>query len=84
MANFESGISGYVIATATVTVAFPIDAKGRADVCCRQCYYFRTSSRSCALNGEICSYPEHYVGPMCPLEPQKGDETNEQSDCSDG
>ena len=55
MANFETGISSYIEATATVTVFFPVDTKGKADICCRQCYYFRTSSRSCALNGEICS-----------------------------
>ena len=83
MANFETGISSYIEATATVTVFFPVDTKGKADICCRQCYYFRTSSRSCALNGEICSYPDHYVGPACPLE-QKGDEDNEQSDLRDG
>jgi hypothetical protein len=42
--------------------------RGNPDICCRQCYYFRTSSSSCALNGEICQYPNKYVGASCPLE----------------
>lgn len=67
MANFETGISGYVHAVATVEVFFPVDAKGNADICCRQCYYFRTASNSSALNGEVCAYPNKYVGAYCPL-----------------
>jgi len=67
MSNFETGVSGYVEAEATVRVFFPIDLRGNAEICCRQCYYFRTSSSSCALNGEICQYPNKYVGASCPL-----------------
>lgn len=67
MANFETGISSYIHAVATVGVYFPVDSKGNADICCRQCYYFRTASNSCALNGEVCAYPNKYVGARCPL-----------------
>ena len=71
MPNFESGVSSYVHAVATVEVYFPVDAKGNAEICCRQCPYFRTSSNSCALNGEVCAYPNKYVGARCPLTPKE-------------
>lgn len=67
MANFESGVKSYIHAQATVDIFFPVDLKGNADISCNQCYYFRRQSRSCALNGEICQYPERYVGDSCPL-----------------
>lgn len=67
MANFESGVASYVHARATVDIWFPVDAKGNADISCNQCYYYRRQSRSCALNGEICQYPEKWVGSHCPL-----------------
>ncbi len=67
MPDFESGVSGYVHAQAVVNVYFPVDHRGAADICCRQCKFFRTSSNSCALNGEICAYPSKYVGENCPL-----------------
>lgn len=66
--RFESGVSGYIMGTATVRVFFPIDRKGSPDCSCRQCRFFRQQSRSCALTGEISAYPEHYVGQNCPLE----------------
>jgi hypothetical protein len=67
MPDFDSGVTNYIHGQAIVDVYFPVDAKGNADVCCRQCYYFRTSSNSCALNGEVCAYPNKYVGANCPL-----------------
>lgn len=67
MASFESGVASYIHAQAKVDVFFPVDARGNADISCNQCYYFRRQSRSCALNGEICQYPEKYVGASCPL-----------------
>lgn len=36
MASFETGVSSYVKAQATVTVFFPVDAKGNADISCSQ------------------------------------------------
>jgi len=68
MANFESGVASYIHARAVIDVFFPVDHRGNADISCNQCYYFRRQSRSCALNGEICQYPEHHVGDFCPLE----------------
>jgi hypothetical protein len=67
MPDFDSGVTNYIHGQAIVDVYFPVDAKGNADVSCRQCYYFRTSSNSCALNGEVCAYPNKYVGANCPL-----------------
>lgn len=72
MANFESGVKSYIHAQATVDIFFPVDLKGNADISCNQCYYFRRQSRSCALNGEICQYPERYVGDSCPLKEVDG------------
>lgn len=68
MANFDSGVASYVKATAMVTVYFPVDYKGNADISCNQCPYFRRQSRSCALNNAVCNYPEKYVAVECPLE----------------
>ena len=66
--RFDSGVSSYIIGSATVRVFFPVDRKGVPDVCCQVCRFFRHQSRTCGLNGEICAYPEHYVGQNCPLE----------------
>ena len=66
--RFDSGVADYVVGKAVVTVYFPVDAKGRADISCKQCEYFRNSTRRCALNGLISEYPERYVGSRCPLE----------------
>lgn len=74
MSNFESGVASYIHATATVNVYFPVDAKGNADICCKQCYYFRHTTPRCGLNGEICQYPDKYVSTTCPLQPEEGDE----------
>jgi len=66
-AKFESGVSAYVHGVALVEVYFPVDSKG-TDYCnCEQCYYFRDSSRSCALNHETIAFPGRYVGNSCPL-----------------
>lgn len=68
MANFESGVASYIHAQAKVDVFFPVDARGNADISCNQCYYFRRSYKTCGMNGEVCQYPEKYVGASCPLE----------------
>lgn len=67
MASFESGVSCYIEAEATVKVYFPVDSKGNADISCSQCYFFREYSKRCGLNHEICQYPNKYVGDSCPL-----------------
>ena len=67
MADFSSGVSGFVTATATVTVKFPIDNRGNADVCCFQCPYYSQSSRICQLNKAVPAYPSKYIGQDCPF-----------------
>ena len=37
MADFSSGVSGYVTGRYEIKVNFPIDLKGRPDVSCNQC-----------------------------------------------
>lgn len=68
MSKFENGISGYIEATATVKVYFPIDSRGNAFVNCEQCFYFNNNTRRCRLNGEVCAFPSKFVGGSCPLE----------------
>lgn len=63
----QSGVQGYVIGTATVTVNFPIDLHGNLDINCRQCWYFRRTYSTCGLNGLVCEYPDKYIGSQCPL-----------------
>ena len=67
MARFDDGIASYIEAHATVTVLFPVDWHGKADICCDQCYYYRRSYKTCGLNGEVCQYPSKFVGGACPL-----------------
>lgn len=67
MANFDSGVESYIHTQAKVEVFFPVDRRGNADISCNQCFYFRRSYRTCGLNGEVCQYPEKYVGASCPL-----------------
>lgn len=69
MANFDSGIKDYIHTQATVDVFFPVDWKGVADICCDQCFFFRRMYKTCGLNGEVCQYPNKYVGGSCPLKP---------------
>lgn len=68
MANFDSGVSRYIIGRYTVEVGFPVDFKGNADVSCYQCQFFRRTYSTCGLNGEICAFPQKFVGDHCPLE----------------
>ena len=68
MANFDSGVYGYVYAEATVQVAFPVDKNGSCDINCHQCWFFRRSYQTCGLNGAVCQYPQKYVGDNCPLD----------------
>ena len=74
MARFESGVSSYVIGTATVTVYFPVDSKGVPDISCYQCDYFRRQSSTCGINSKPCAYPSKFVGEWCPLGPKEGED----------
>ena len=71
MPDFSSGVSDYITAQATVTVFFPIDNKGYADISCYQCQFFSRHSGICQLNKEVVAYPTRHVGGNCPLEPIK-------------
>lgn len=68
MANFDTGVAGYVIGQATVTVGFPIDFKGNAEIACKHCKFYVRATQRCALNQEMINYPERFVGVNCPLE----------------
>lgn len=78
MAQLDSGVSDYVHCQATVDVFFPIDRRGNADISCNQCFFFRRNYQTCGLNGEVCQYPQKYVGGSCPLKPV--DENNFESE----
>lgn len=69
MPNFESGVFGYVKGTATVSVAFPIDKNGAADIACKHCPYLSSNERVCQLNKQPVAFPQKYVGQYCPLSP---------------
>ena len=67
MANFDSGVARYIKATATVTVHFPVDWKGKVEIACKHCPFFVRSTMRCGLNQAVVNYPENYVGEACPL-----------------
>ena len=68
MANFESGVKGFVKAYAVVQIGFPIDWRGNAEIACKHCNFFIRATQRCALNQEVVNFPEKYVGANCPLE----------------
>lgn len=67
MANFDSGVAGYVVGVAEVKVYFPVDDKGRQEIACKHCPYLSSNERMCQLNKEPVAYPNRYVGDKCPL-----------------
>lgn len=77
MSEFSSGVSGYIKASAVISVSFPINFNGNADVSCYQCRFYSQSSRKCNLNGEVPSYPSKHIGSECPFWPSlRGDDDN--------
>lgn len=68
MANFDSGVKGYIKAEYTVNVYFPIDFKDRAEIACKHCPYLSSNERMCQLNKEPVAFPHKYVGQNCPLQ----------------
>lgn len=74
MARFDSGVSGYIKATATVEVHFPIDWRGSVEIACKHCPFYRCSSKRCGLNQQVVHFPEKYVGDNCPLEKFESEE----------
>ena len=76
MPNFESGVSRYVFAKATVGVSFPVDLKGNEWTCCAACRFYRMSARRCALTDEALMHAvDRGVGGLCPRERIEEDET---------
>lgn len=78
MANFESGVSRYIIARATVEVGFPVDWRGNPDISCMQCKFFSRNTGVCQLTKEIVEYPTKYVGNACPLVPVEEEQEEER------
>ena len=66
MANFDTGVSGYIKGVCMITVNFPVDSKGRADVCCEQCPYYSRTAKICQINKQLVNYPNK-LGYCCPL-----------------
>ena len=73
MANFDSGVFGYVIGRASVKVSFPVDKNGNADISCKHCPYLSNNERMCQLNKKPVAYPMKFVGDFCPLTPETAD-----------
>ena len=71
MSAFESGVSRYLTGSATVVAHFPVDSRGKADVCCDQCRFL--FGRRCSLTGEVSNYPGKYIGEFCPLDFEEGE-----------
>ena len=68
MANFDSGIASYIIGQATITIGFPVDFRGNAEIACKHCKMFDKRTNRCWINQEVVSFPDKYVGTNCPLE----------------
>lgn len=67
--SFDSGVTEYVKAQATITVFFPVDKNGQAYICCAQCFHYNAMKNRCGINGSICEMnPKQYVASGCPLE----------------
>ena len=76
MSDFSSGVMRYIVAKATVEVAFPVDMNGNASICCYMCQFFRRTYSTCGLNGCVVAFPQKYVGDSCPLKPVEGVNTD--------
>ena len=68
MANFESGVARFIKGQVTLTVGFPVDFRGNAEIACKHCSFYIKSMQRCGLNQEVVNYPDKYVGSNCPLE----------------
>lgn len=79
MPIFDSGVASYIVGTAEVSVAFPVDLRGNPHVTCSMCKYFSRTSQRCRLNDSICEFPEKYIGSNCPLSfaDERKDDPNE-------
>ena len=80
MPEFSRGVKEYIRARAVVEVTFPVDFRDNAEITCYQCKYYRRNYRSCGLNGEICEYPDKYIGSRCPLTFYSADKEDKQNE----
>lgn len=71
---FDSGVSGYIKATATVSNFFPVDRRGAPLIVCEMCRFYRRASNRCGLTEEVIPWADKYVGRECPLEEIKEEE----------
>lgn len=78
--RFDSGVSGYVVGKCEVVVYFPIDMRGEPDISCKQCQFYRQSSRSCALTDKIVPFGEKFVAPSCPLRREEVIDNDQKGD----
>ena len=67
MANFESGVKGYIMGECNVKIFFPVDFRDNADVNCYQCKLFSRNTGVCQITKEVSEYPTKYIGSNCPL-----------------
>ena len=67
MANFDSGVKGYITGECVVKINFPVDFKDNTDICCYQCKMLSRNKGICQLTKEVSEYPTKYVGSNCPL-----------------
>ena len=74
MPRFDDGVKGYVKATATVEVHFPIDWRGSVEIACKHCPFYVRSQQRCGLNQSVVNFPDKYVGTDCPLEKFESEE----------
>ena len=74
--RFDTGVKSYVKGFAVLTVFFPVNDKGVADICCKQCKYYKYYTNRCLLTDDVIAYPDHYVGQFCPLEIVENTEEN--------
>ena len=68
MANFDTGVKGYIKARAVIEVNFPIDWRDNAEIACKHCNFYVRATQRCALTQQVVNFPERYVGECCPLQ----------------
>ena len=67
MANFDSGVKGFVKGECKISVFFPVDWNGNYDLNCYQCKLFSRNTGICQITKEVSEYPTKYISSSCPL-----------------
>jgi hypothetical protein len=82
MANFDSGVFGFVEGEYVVRVYFPVDKHGNSEIACKHCPFLSSNERMCQLNKKPVFYPKAFVGYYCPLElkENESEETKNETD----